>query len=439
MIGLLGMLGLVIDGGLMLASYRHAQNAADGAALAAAAVRLRGENVSAAIAFGTTYATSPDHNNLTDAAVTINIPPSQGPYAGNSDYAEALVNDPIPTYFIHALSGNQGSQVNARAVAGYEKGEISASIITLDPAAAPGFKISGNGDVTVYGGVWDNSEYGGYDENGDPVNSPLGGEAWQHSGDGNFYSSDVHVVGGVDHPEKIQNIDPAGASPLTANSSPAPDPYAFLPPPTLSSDPVNVSTDEFWDTDISDPGNYTLIPGLYHKGIKIQSDANVTFQPGIYILLDGGLQISGDGDVVGHGIMFYNTGNDYNVFTGAPDNSDGNVPPNGSGGSTFDQINLSGNGSWDFSPLNDSNSPFDGMFYYQRRANNIKINVSGNANFTSLSGMIYAKWADLYISGNGDFQSTFVVGSFEISGNGNANFGPPDGSLPEVDQIYLVE
>ena len=51
---LLGMAGLVIDGGLLMASHRHAQNAADAAAMEAAFRLLRGEGSATAIAAGTT-------------------------------------------------------------------------------------------------------------------------------------------------------------------------------------------------------------------------------------------------------------------------------------------------------------------------------------------------------------------------------------------------
>src|SRR5947209_3693538 len=45
---LLGMIGLVIDGGLLMATYRQAQNAADAAATAAAMDKFRGATDDAA-------------------------------------------------------------------------------------------------------------------------------------------------------------------------------------------------------------------------------------------------------------------------------------------------------------------------------------------------------------------------------------------------------
>ena len=108
---LVGLVGLVIDGGLLMASFRHAHNAADAAALAAALEKMRGETNAVAIAAGTTFVTSTSHNDLSNAVVTINIPPSQGPYAGSSRYVEAIVCIPTNTFFLQVLPG-----LNARNV-----------------------------------------------------------------------------------------------------------------------------------------------------------------------------------------------------------------------------------------------------------------------------------------------------------------------------------
>ena len=47
---LLGMVGLVIDCGLMMATHRHVQNSADSAAMAAAMDKIRGRSNATAIA-----------------------------------------------------------------------------------------------------------------------------------------------------------------------------------------------------------------------------------------------------------------------------------------------------------------------------------------------------------------------------------------------------
>ena len=95
LMSLIAMVGLVVDCGLMMSSFRHAQNAADAAAMAAAMDLLYGKSNAVAVATGTTYAKDAGHNNLPNAIVTINIPPASGPYAGLSNYAEAIVSSPL--------------------------------------------------------------------------------------------------------------------------------------------------------------------------------------------------------------------------------------------------------------------------------------------------------------------------------------------------------
>jgi len=115
---LLGMVGLIIDGGLMLVTYRQTQNAADAAALAAAVDLIHGNSIAIASTTGTTYVQT--YNNMTGANVTITVPDS-GPHSGDSHYAQAKVSYPFQTSFIQMLPGvNSSPQVKARAVAGYE-------------------------------------------------------------------------------------------------------------------------------------------------------------------------------------------------------------------------------------------------------------------------------------------------------------------------------
>ncbi|MDX1601266.1 MAG: pilus assembly protein TadG-related protein, partial [Anaerolineales bacterium] len=76
---LLGMSGLAIDGGILFSDRRHAQNAADSAAMAGAFAILQGNDPVAAA-----YARAADNDfddNGTTNWVTVEYPPSSGPYA----------------------------------------------------------------------------------------------------------------------------------------------------------------------------------------------------------------------------------------------------------------------------------------------------------------------------------------------------------------------
>src|SRR5512143_969605 len=121
-IGLIGMTGLAIDGGNIYSDRRHAQNAADTAALAAALYKVNmqkdmaggghvgwgdcrdvdatpslcgAEVINAALDIAQENGYT---NNIVDSTVQINIPPTEGPYAVSdgsftpSDYVEVIID-----------------------------------------------------------------------------------------------------------------------------------------------------------------------------------------------------------------------------------------------------------------------------------------------------------------------------------------------------------
>lgn len=53
----------------------------------------------------------------------------------------------------------------------------------------------------------------------------------------------------------------------------------------------------------------TLSPGVYCGGLTIKGNSNVTLQPGVYVLKDGGLTVAGQATLTGTGVGFYITGN----------------------------------------------------------------------------------------------------------------------------------
>ena len=140
---LFGMLGIVIDAGMMMAIHRQTRNAADAAALAAAMDLVRGRSSGVATATAVTYVR--DYNALPQANVTVHIPPSSGPYINDHRYAEILVGRPFATTFIQMLGVNRDQTVLGRSVAGYKPVDIGARVLTLNPDARPGLKIAGNG------------------------------------------------------------------------------------------------------------------------------------------------------------------------------------------------------------------------------------------------------------------------------------------------------
>src|SRR5688500_12750614 len=118
---LIGVLGLVMDVGLLMAAHRQVHNAADAGALAAAMDFVRGKTAAEAMATADEFIQ--EHNGVADAlpleaGVSFNSPPNSGPYAGDANFVEVIVTQQVQTLFIQVLGVARERQVQARAVAG---------------------------------------------------------------------------------------------------------------------------------------------------------------------------------------------------------------------------------------------------------------------------------------------------------------------------------
>jgi hypothetical protein len=314
LVPLLAMVGLVVDTGLLMAAQRQSQNAADAAAMAAAFDRWKGESVATATATATAYVT--DYNGLTGTPdPVVNIPPVvSAAYGGDPDYVEVIVTNPVPTYFIHVLPGfDVGQTVSARAVAGYEHGDgMGEGVIALDCSARPGLSIKGGSSLTVEGAVIVNSEGGGEDQWGQPIE-----DGWKDgavsTNNSTFESDYLYVNGGVNNAENFLDTTLyAGTEQII------PDPLAHLPVPTNSmvgdGDNVGIDFRPNPPIKVEDGEMYTFTPGVY-EDIDITNGATVTFEPGVYIMAptgpQQGLRINGGPTVTGLGAMFYFTGDNY--------------------------------------------------------------------------------------------------------------------------------
>jgi Flp pilus assembly protein TadG len=427
---LLGVTGLVIDVGLMLVLSRRTQNAADAAAMAAAVDLLQGR--SATVARATAQAYVQTHNGLSTATVTTNIPPSRGPYAGNSRFVEVIVQSPLQTVLIQVLGVNRGQTVRRLAVAGMRPIGATPGVIALNPNARPGISLGGGSSLRVNGTIIVNSEGGGLDEWGSPIGNGNSGVAMSASNNATIQANDIQVVGGVNTPSNFLNYDPSNPnSPLHTRAMPVPDPFLYLPPPMVSN---GANPTVYPAVSVSGSDSVTLGPGVY-PSIKISS-GTVVFQPGIYIIRGGDLQVTEE-KVTANGVMFYLTGSDYNVSTGWPDIADLAKAPPADGNPSFGSVTI--NAGLKFWGLDNTSSPFNGMLFYQRRLNTNAFSLQGNSSAGNLSGTIYTKWAQMKISGQGNYGAQFVVNDVALSGNGTVNIDYGTTTLARSNQVALVE
>lgn len=474
---LFGLLGLVIDGSLLMVSSRDLQSLADASATRAA-VALKEHSGPAALREAV-LETIQNDSKFANMEYEVHNPPTSGAYVGRSDYVEVQLTEKIPSHFIQIVGGESSQVVRSRAVAGLEYSSVGAAIAVLDPDPSPvvisglpaglltvalpspqlgGLEVLGAGALEVDGAVHVNTEWGGVDVNGDPAGEepPLGGLRHAISCTPllpltKLKAREVRTTGGVGNPRNYGHFDPGEPCPLAANRLPVPDPYEHLSVPTLSSDPANVvNVDHGGVNIVSLPllGRTTrLSPGVY-DWINIVS-GRVVFEPGIYIVRSvnplTGIAISlTAGTVDADGVMFYVTdASTYSAVTGLPDLAvDSTTPPPNHVGSLLPSviINASLPGSR-FRGLDDPTSPFDGLLIYQRRSlrKPIVLVAAGLLLLDAdVSGSVYARWGQVLFVAEGTYDLTFACGTLRIVNALNCNLVPSK-PLPPASDIYLVE
>lgn len=294
--------------------------------------------------------------------MAVYTPPQSGPFAGNSNAVEVTVSQVQPTYFMRVL-GLTNVPVTADAVALTVSG--GSCVYALDPAASGAVTVTGTGSLNSQCGLYDNSN---------------DSSALTVSGGGTITAPLVGVVGGT-------NVNGGGSTPPSTGIAAFGDPLAWVPEPTVGScssyNTVNISTSQ------------TLYPGLYCGGLKLNAGANVTFQPGTYVINGGGLTVVGGATVSGSGVTFFLTGD--NKASSAPDNYAG---ANIASGAT---VNLS-------APCSSSSGGIEGMLFFQDRAITTGVGSTINGSSTAVfSGALYFPTTTLTYSGTSGSQYTLLV------------------------------
>ena len=466
---LLALCGLVIDGGVLMGTYRRAQHAADAAATAAARDLVLGSNATQATTKAEQFIT--EYNGFPAANVTVNIPPASGAYAGVDGCVEVLLTAQPDTHFGGFIGGGALAQVSTRSVAGSRPSTTGAALVVLDPdppqlavplisgvlpplpALVGGLELAGLGTVRVNGAVLVNTEWAGRDENGDNVGEgpspPWAIACLNLLTAGRLRAHDIRVVGGVDNPSYYAHYTSGQPNPLAAGKLPVPDPLAGLPAPTVDADPVNVVDVDRGSVRVT--GTFlspwtNLSPGVY-DWIEVVS-GRARFLPGVYIIrgtnpiTNIALNILA-GQVDAEGVMFYITDSAaYSAASGMPDALDGESVPPAPGVLTLlpsAVINLALPGS-DIRGLDAPGSPFDGVVLYQRRADRrpLAIVTTSLLGGPDISGTVYAKWGHVILAASGTLDAAFVAGTMRIVSVFPTTISPQR-PLPPAEDVFLLE
>jgi len=385
-IGIFGIAALAIDGSIKFSDRRHAQNAADTAAIAGSLAVVNDDPLWYVEALERALDNGYDDNHVSnevwvykcsdplDSAARITSPVDCGPYDGNSNYVQVAITSHVDTFFARILGINQTHNTVQAVTYSNKRGPFYDGnlIVALNPDPCTGNGANGNIALGTSGGNGSEAEIilvGG----GAFVNSGGSGCGMEVMGcptitinDGNLSS---YGNGNI-------NLDVNSQTCTDKLTMPSPsydkDPYPF--PPEMPDEPNICSTSQ-----PSAPfNNNTLSPGYYSsfppsKGSYKNMGNNIVLQPGIYCL-DTDLSLSNGKSITGTNVLIYlKSGNEFSLQGGT--------------------LNLSGREEGDYEGyvvIVDSN--------FTGQTPNCIIN--GNADAT-LTGTVFAPYCDVEIDGGG--------------------------------------
>ena len=407
-VGVFGFSALAIDGGMLYAERRRAQNAADTSVFAAAMTGLEKGNY---VAAGLTQASM--NGFVTDGKnqVSVNHPPASGIFAGNNDYYQVIIKTEFSPFFAQFVySGTLQNTVEAVARAKPSTSLSPGNAVhatSKDQCHALWFQGS-SGTIIKDGGIYSNSSVEGTASCSSILNK---------NGDLTIQNGSVTAVGGIYVADEIVMLDELG-NPMDADEIDdsindhitagekidIPD----IAPPVCTGMTSRNKTD---------PGNevsskvFVLQPGIYPSGISVGND-EVHLNSGIYCL-DGDLSID-SGSLYGEQVLIYMRG----------PAGDPSVSLNGGG--TIVLTSPTQN------PLYDNADPpkaWSGMVIFMLNENGGSVDFAGGG-ASSLWGTIYApgplalggaKSAKCDITGNSEsfrFRAQLICNSVRITGNG---------------------
>ena len=273
---LFGFAALAIDGTMAFSDKRHAQNAADTAALAAALAKIRGQSFDAA---ANNRATSNGYdNNGTTNVVEVYNPPADGFYAGNSEYIQVKITSHVKTYFARVIGRSElinHVEAVARTVPGYTASMFGGSaVVGLDPTGCKSVFFNGNANMTLTGsGIY--------------VNSNCTPNAFynQSNSGGILTTPCLQTVGGYQYTSGKVQFTGAGCP----QSSVPPMPTPTLPNISCGTQQATIQAD-----------NTTLSPGNWNGAFPPNGVTHL--QSGTYCVSGGNFQINGGNTLIGHDV-----------------------------------------------------------------------------------------------------------------------------------------
>jgi len=368
---LIGFVGLAVDGGEIQAQQRQSQNAADGAALAAATAVINADNY----AYTTTDATNiaiavAGFAGIDAADVTVTYKDGAGSVTSvptSVATVTAAVAHNFQTLFLPVM-GIDSASISATATVSITQASTGCAVCALSATASPAVSANDGGRITVSGGALNVLSSG----------SP----AILVSGGGGISATAVTSVGST-------TGGPISPAATTGPLQVFVDPLITLPVPTLGA----------VGNDVVYAATQTINPGTYGK-ITVVSGVTVTMNPGQYIIT-GGMDIGGT--LRGNSVFMYFScadGTRHSIQCATP------TDPG--------DISISGTLTVSAPP---SGSDYTGLVWFGDRNNTATITIGGSA---APTGTLYAPSMKLYIpiGAHQSLTSRVIVGTINVDHGG---------------------
>ena len=290
---LIGMMGLTVDVSLWYMSKRSLQNAADAAAVSGSMEIVNG-NPTAAPTAAKTDAIRNGFDESDGSLITINIPPTSGPNAGNAESIEVIITRPLPLLF-STLILDQPFFAKVRAVANaVAVQDEAACFVSLNETSRAAIDFGQTQTQLTGCGIKVNSNFGG------GVGGNQGALEVRGSSTVTVTDAQVSVVGGI---AEVGTGDFVTTEEKITGSTKTSDPFGDIDVP----DDVDCEPDK---TNLVLNGYNSpppLEPGVYCGGLTILN-SSVEFLPGNYIIKNGDLNFQTQSALVGDGVVFILTG-----------------------------------------------------------------------------------------------------------------------------------
>ncbi len=286
-IGLFAIAGLAIDGSAKYSDRRHAQNAADTAALAGSLAKVHGDAQWKISALDRALSNGYDDNLVSNSVDVFSCNESGsncGPYAGDSNYVKVVITSNVNTFFARVIGMRQTHntvQALALSKTGYNGPAFNGSAIVSLVRSGNGFDAHGTP-------IWNITNGGIYVNSSSSSAATCGGNAGVNA-------PSVTVVGGTSFTCHTVNIPSTttGQTPLTYAD------YSDWLPRVPACNGIASKSGGQWHTQSGADGS------------RVTWTGDEDFAPGLYCVTNS--PGSFHGDITGTGVTFYMTNPNFSM------------------------------------------------------------------------------------------------------------------------------